>query len=77
MRVLDLPDEGRSILGFLFVDHPSTYYFDDAPADSYDNTDLNVMYLFADTLSLVMVTALTYTLGSDTVREYLLTHENP
>ncbi|MBK1732263.1 hypothetical protein CKO41_10775 [Thiococcus pfennigii] len=70
VEVLNLPDDGRSILGFLLIDHPATYYFDDAPADSFENLDVNILYLYADTLSLPIVTYLTYTKGSDTVRDY-------
>lgn len=71
VEVLCLPEEGRAIIGFLIVDHPSTFYFDEHPGDSYDNLDVNVMYLFADTLSMALVTARTYTSGSVTVRNYL------
>ena len=71
VEVLELPDGGRSILGFVFLDHPATYYFDDPPAESYENLDINAMYLFADTLSLVMLTALNYLNKSTSVKRYL------
>ncbi|WPL15312.1 hypothetical protein Thiowin_00201 [Thiorhodovibrio winogradskyi] len=76
LEVLDLPEEGRAILGFLIVDHPASYYFDDPPADSFENLDVNVLYLFADTLSLALLTARTYTSASTTVRAYLETRQS-
>jgi GAF domain-containing protein len=75
VEVLDLPEEGRAILGFLIVDHPASFYFDDPPADSFENLDVNVLYLFADTLSLALLTARTYTTASTTVRSYLETRQ--
>ena len=70
VRVLQLEDGGRSILGFLFVDHPSTYYFHDAEPHNYNNIDVNSLVIFADMISLVIVTKLMYTVGSSTVNEY-------
>jgi len=75
-QVIDLPDDGRSILGFVLVDHTSTYYFDDSPADSFKNVDINVLYQFADLMSLALLTYLTYTQGSETVNEYLSKFEH-
>ncbi|SHI12998.1 hypothetical protein SAMN02745124_04202 [Desulfofustis glycolicus DSM 9705] len=68
--VLQLKNEGRSILGFICVDHPMTYYFEDKEADSYDNIDINVMYLFADMISLIFIISLMYKEGSDTYVTY-------
>lgn len=70
IEVLQLEGEGRSILGFLFVDHPSTYYFDDDPADCFENIDINSLVIFADMISMVIVTKLMYTVGSETVTDY-------
>ena len=71
IRVLQLEDDGRSILGFLSVDHPDTYYFHDADPQHYDNIDINSLVVFADMLSLVIVTKLMYTSGSTTVKNYI------
>lgn len=70
IEILELSKEGRSILGFICVDHPATYYFDDEPFDSYVNIDINTMYMLADILSFVFITRLMYTSGSSTYREY-------
>lgn len=71
--ILQLREDGRSILGFVCVDHQSTYFFDDKDSSSYDNIDVNVLYLYADMISLIFVTALMYTIGSETCDNYLLT----
>ncbi|AGA89332.1 hypothetical protein Thimo_0474 [Thioflavicoccus mobilis 8321] len=76
-QVIDLPDDGRSILGFVLVDHISTYYFDDSPADSFRNVDINILYQFADLMSLALLTYLTYTQGSETVNKFLLESGHP
>lgn len=70
VNILSLKNEGRAILGFILADHPYTYYFDESPADSFDNIDVNIIYLFADTLSLAIVTSLTYIDGSSAVTNY-------
>lgn len=70
--ILQLREDGRSILGFVCVDHPSTYFFDDKNSDSYDNIDINMLYMYADMISLIFVTALMYTIGSETCDNYLL-----
>lgn len=68
--VLNLKDCGRSILGLLFVDHPHTYYFDDKEPNCFDNTDINALVVFADIISLVMITKLMYTQGSRTCSDF-------
>ncbi len=70
VEVLKLPDSGRAILGFICIDHPSTYYFDNGPVSSFENIDINAMYVFADMLSLVIVTWLMYTTGSTSYEKY-------
>jgi len=71
IRVLQLEDNGRSILGFLFVDHPTTYYFHDIEPHNYSNIDINTLVIFADMISFVIVTKLMYTVGSTTVNSFL------
>lgn len=71
VNILELREDGRSILGFVCVDHPTTYFFDDKRPDSYDNIDVNVLYMFADMISLIFVSALMYTIGSETCDEYV------
>lgn len=71
VKILHLREDGRSILGFICIDHPATYYFDNGRTDSYENIDINVIYLFSDMLSLVLVTWLMYTTGSNTFNNYL------
>jgi hypothetical protein len=70
VRVLQLDDDGRSILGFLFVDHPETYYFHDADPHNYNNIDINSLMMFADMISMVIVTKLMYTVGSTTTNDF-------
>lgn len=70
VEILQLNEEGRSILGFVFVDHSETYYFEDKPESTYDNSDVNSMYLYADLLSLVLVSRLMYGECSKTVKNY-------
>lgn len=67
-ETLGIPNEGRSILGFVCADHPATYYFDDGPVETYENIDINTLYIFADMISLVMVAKWMYTDGSRTYR---------
>lgn len=64
VSILQLPDNGRSILGFIRIDHPATFYFDNGPVESFENIDVNVMYVYADALSLALVTYMMYTRGS-------------
>ena len=71
VEILQLRDDGRSILGFVCIDHPLTYYFDDKQPDSYDNIDINIIYMYADMISLLFVTALMYTIGSKTCDKYV------
>lgn len=47
-------DGGRTILGYICVDHPSTHYFSSGSIDKNQNIDANVMYVFADMLSIVI-----------------------
>jgi hypothetical protein len=68
--ILGLLDDGRSILGLVTVDHPAAYYFDDGPPQSFENIDINILYLFADMLSLIFVTQFMYTIGSESVNQY-------
>ena len=71
VKTLQLRESGRSILGFICVDHPATYYFDNGHVKSYENIDINIMYVFADMLSLIFVTWLMYTTGSSCSNNYL------
>jgi len=73
VRLLKLDGNGRSILGFICVDHMSTYYFNDHSVQSYKNIDINILYVYADLLSLIIVTYLTYTVGSSTYTECMQT----
>jgi len=73
-RVLNLRDDGRSVIGFLCIDHPTTYYFDGGHPKYYDNLDINICYLFADLLSFVFVTKLMFTDQSDTYKAYKTDH---
>jgi len=70
VNILQLQEDGRSILGFVCVDHPTTYFFDDKRSDSFDNIDVNIMYMYADMISLIFVVALMYTIGSETCEKY-------
>ena len=70
IEILGLLDEGRSVLGCIMVDHPATYYFDDGPANTYENIDINILYLFADMLSLIFIVQFMYTTGSESVNRY-------
>lgn len=70
IEILKLREDGRSILGFICVNHLSTYYFDNGSRDSYENIDVNIMYLFADMISLVLITFLMYKDGSKTTNSY-------
>lgn len=75
-KELILSDEGRSILGCIAIDHQNTFYFDDKSPDSsdrYDNIDANMMYMFADLISLYFVVQRTYTVGSKTYSDFLKT----
>jgi len=73
IRILQLDHDGRSILGFLIVDHPETYYFHDTDKEDTKNMniDINSLIIFADMLSLVIVTKLMYTTGSSSVQEHI------
>lgn len=71
IETLKLREDGRSILGFICINHLSTYYFDNGNTDSYENIDVNIMYLFADMISLILVTFLMYKDGSKTTNSYL------
>lgn len=75
-RKLILSDEGRSILGCIAIDHQNTFYFDDKSPDSsdrYDNIDANMIYMFADLISLYFTVQRTYTVGSETYSNFLNT----
>jgi hypothetical protein len=67
---LQLPENGRSILGFICIDHPATHYFDSGAVDSEENIDINVVYVFADMLSLVIMNMMMFTNGSSEFKEY-------
>lgn len=75
-RTLGIKEGGRAILGFIVVDHPTTFYFDEGPADSYENIDINVMYKYADLLSFAYIIALMYQSGSQTIRKYNDTNQS-
>ncbi|MCQ9374877.1 hypothetical protein NMQ14_11530 [Methyloversatilis sp. XJ19-13] len=70
--ILNLNHENRSILGYVFIDHQSTHYFDERPFgdDRCSNIDVNVLYTFADMISLFLLTKLTYTDKSATVVKF-------
>lgn len=69
VSILQLKEDGRSILGFIRVDHSAAYYFDNGPVESFENIDVNVMYVYADIISLAIVTYLMYTSGSSSYNE--------
>ncbi len=71
VKMLKLKENRRSILGLLCIDHTATYYFDSGKVRGRQNIDINVMYIYADMLSLVFVTMLMYTIGSSTCDNYL------
>lgn len=70
VSILQLPDNGRSILGFIRIDHPAAFYFDNGSVNSFENIDVNAMYIYADALSLALVTYMMYTKGSSSFNEF-------
>ena len=70
VKILGLEKERRSILGFICVDHSLTYYFNDEPVETFRNIDINIMYVYADLLSLIIVKYLIYTSGSSTYSNF-------
>ncbi len=70
IRLLKMPKDGRAILGIIYIENADTYYFDDPDPKCFYNIDVNVMYVFADLLSLIVLTRLMYIEGSSTVSEY-------
>lgn len=68
--ILCLSEESRSILGFICIDHPTTHYFDERDVVSFKNIDVNILYMFADMISLIMIIKLMYTTGSTTYTDY-------
>jgi len=64
VKVLKLREDGRSILGFVAIDHPTTHYFDSNTESDSRNIDVNVVFIIADMLSLVRITEFMYTTGS-------------
>jgi len=76
VKVLKLREDGRSILGFIAIDHPTTHYFDGAPESDSKNIDVNVAFIIADMLSLVRITEFMYTSGSSSYRKFEELKEN-
>ncbi|MEX2411947.1 MAG: hypothetical protein WD607_11390 [Candidatus Paceibacterota bacterium] len=57
--------------GFIVVDHPAAYYFDDKHSNKKnENIDINALYVFADLLSLVFITSIMYTEASSTCKAF-------
>lgn len=70
LKVLKLRDNGRSILGFIAIDHPTAHYFDNSNESSQNNIDVNVAFIVADMLSLVRITEFMYTSGSKSYEKF-------
>jgi hypothetical protein len=70
--LLNLHEDNRSILGYIFIDHQNTFYFDDSSPDDTkcSNVDVNFMYNYADMISLVLLAKLTYTDKSNSVNSF-------
>lgn len=65
--------ESPTIHGVIIVDYPESYLFDktDPEASPYGNTDVNVLYQFADMLSLAILVNRNYFHTSRTVNDYI------
>lgn len=63
----------HTIWGVIVVDYPETYFFDntDPKHSEFGNTDINVLYQFADMLSLMMLVNRNYYFTSESVDEYM------
>jgi len=70
IKLLNIPKNGRAILGFIYIDYPDTYYFDDTDPTGFNNLDINALYIFADLFSLIILAKLMYIEGSKTVSKY-------
>lgn len=74
LKSLLFPDTGdRSILGCIIVEHKDTFFFDDKDPESQDdcdNIDINMLYMFADFISLYQVVQRNYTICSDTWKAF-------
>ena len=59
-------------LGVLVVDYPEAHFFDktDPKMSQYGNTDVNLMYFFADLLSMALLLQRDYLTSSSTVNSY-------
>lgn len=62
----------NNVLAGLVADHSETYYFQDlAPQNSeYGNVDTNVMYKFADILSIAIITKMNFYDCSETINSF-------
>ena len=65
-------DQAPEIHGVIIVDYPETYFFDKTSpqAAAYGNADINVLYQFADMLSLAILVNRNYYRTSRTIEEY-------
>lgn len=74
LKQLLFPDTGeRSIFGCITVEHQDTYFFDNKNPESNeecDNIDVNMLYIFADFVSLYQSIQRNYTICSDTWIEF-------
>ncbi|WP_047534720.1 hypothetical protein [Methylotenera sp. N17] len=76
VNLLQLREDGRTILGIIIIDHTDTHYFDHNDVLEPKNIDVNVMYQFADLISLLIVLKLNFSIGSKTYKECLEVYGN-
>ncbi len=67
IQLLNLQEDRRSILGYIVIDHPGTYYFDN---NRDENIDVNVMYIYADMISMMILVLKNFTECSESVRGF-------
>ncbi len=74
--LLQLRQDGRTILGIIVIDHTDTHYFDHHDVLESENIDVNIMYQFADLISLLIILKLNFSIGSKTYRDCLEVYGN-
>lgn len=73
-EVLKLRGDARAIFGYICIDSPESYYFEDKDPTGTNNADVNMVYVYADLLSLVYLAFLNYFDDSKTVASYKEVH---